>query len=144
MGGLKSFIDQTSLDYTNNLKNLDEMNKELKSQAKEYYEKYKGLKETFNKDRLELKDKKEKLEQEIKKNQEQSAKLKTNHKNDAIEYEYVKEKVGIEDDEEEGNTYVNLDEDIQIMTKIISSLGVDINAINNLTNEEKEIVVITF
>lgn len=82
---------------------MDELNQRLKFQAQDYYERYKLLKQDFTKERKELRNKKKLLELETKSNQEGTDKILKNYDVVKNEFECFKSKLGIKDEEIEGN-----------------------------------------
>jgi len=69
---MTSQINGISENYQQNLLNLSDINKRIKYQAKDYYERYKELKRNFKKERRELKNKNAMLEYETKNNKEEN------------------------------------------------------------------------
>jgi hypothetical protein len=110
------------------LTSLNEINSKIKSQAKDYYEKYKTMKKDFLTDRRELKSKNQKLELDSKENVEDNIKINNLLGDLRNEISFFKNKIGIKEE--------SADEEIQIMADILDSVKDEFDIYEGLNNEE--------
>jgi hypothetical protein len=131
-----SQIGNISESYSQNLLTLADINKRIKFQAKDYYERYKETKKVFKKERRELKQKSKQLESEVQTNNNDRIKLQNRLDEVKNELSFFKHKMGIVD----GNS--NTDEDFILLLEIINSLEVQNNAelFDGLDDGEKEVM----
>jgi hypothetical protein len=120
-------VNTIAASYTDNLEHLSRLNKTLKEQAKDFYEKYKITKKEFTKDRQELKEKMKQLESEKKTSQEDSKKINTLLDQTKTELELFKRKAGLDREQ---------DEDVLIMQDIIKSVRNQTDIYAGLNNDE--------
>lgn len=111
---LTTQVKNISETYSQNLQSMASINKRLKFQAKDYYDKYKELKETYEKEKKEFLEKNKSLENEEKLNREENIKI-------SKEIEEVKNEI------DKFNNKLNLapnnkDEETEIMLDILRSL----------------------
>ena len=90
-------INNIGENYDQNLKTLTDINKRIKFQAKDYYDRYYEIKKQFKKDRKDLKAKVNMLEYEQKYNVEENSKNKMLYKDLNNDMDYFKKKMGIKD-----------------------------------------------
>jgi len=76
---------------------MHNLNKSLKDQAKDFYNKYKELKHSFVKERKELHIKSNNLERDTKDNIDENIKLNLIHEEMFNEISYLKKKFGMKD-----------------------------------------------
>jgi len=105
-----SQVDSLAYSYNLNINTISEMNKKIKLQAKNYYEKYKEIKTTFTMERSELKSKNSILEYEIALNNEENLKLRSLYNDVKSELLFFRTKLGIkmESDPPKGMIYFNI------------------------------------
>lgn len=120
---LKKFIKTFSTqilnigeNYTQNLLTLNDINKRIKFQAKDYYERYKENKKTFKKERRDLKNKNKLLEYEATNNIEENIKIGKNLEDVKNELNFFKHKIGVKDEN------LNRDDDLLLMVDILNSV----------------------
>jgi hypothetical protein len=115
--------------YLDNLNNINELNRYLRTEAKGYYEKYKGLKKQFKKDRKDLRVKTIALEGEVKANTEENVRINNLLEETKNEVNFFKSKTGGKE----------ADEDLVIMRDIIKSVkGHDI--FSGLSSQEIDLL----
>jgi hypothetical protein len=131
-----SQIGNISENYSQNLLTLADINKRIKFQAKDYYERYKETKKVFKRERRELKQKSKQLESEVQTNNNDRIKLQNRLDEVKNELSFFKHKMGIVD----GNS--NTDEDFILLLEIINSLEVQNNAelFDGLDDGEREVM----
>ena len=139
---LTSQVKNISETYSQNLQSMTSINKRLKFQAKDYYDRYKELKKTFDKERKEFQMKKKVIQCEEKLNQDENEKIGKEIADVKTEIEFFQKKLGMNQD--------NKDDETEIMIDILKSLkekNVDIyeglskdqvEFINDILNEKKE------
>ena len=88
-------IDNLATNYSVNLNVISEINKKVKFQAKNYYEKYKEIKAQFEKERRELRSKTTILEYEVSLNNEENSRLRQLFNDVKTELLFFRTKVGI-------------------------------------------------
>ena len=137
---LTSQVKNISETYSQNLQSMTSINKRLKFQAKDYYDRYKELKKTFDKERREFQMKKKVIQCEEKLNQDESDKIGKEIAEVKNELEFFQKKLGMNQDSK----------DTEIMIDILKSLKekkIDIyerlskdqaEFINEILNEKKE------
>ena len=137
---LTSQVKNISETYSQNLQSMTSINKRLKFQAKDYYDRYKELKKTFDKERREFQMKKKVIQCEEKLNQDESDKRGKEIAEVKNELEFFQKKLGMNQDSK----------DTEIMIDILKSLKekkIDIyerlskdqaEFINEILNEKKE------
>ncbi len=81
---------------------MQEINKRIKFEAKDYYNRYKEIKHKFNKDRKDLKSKVLHLEYEQKVNAEENAKNNSLYSEFKNNMGFFKKKMGIKEEMEQG------------------------------------------
>ena len=89
--------------YSNSLTTLTDINKRLKQQAKNYFERYKELKHQFKKDREDYHMKSQILEHEVKTNLLENIKLQNGFQEVQNEMNFFKDKTGITLESDAGN-----------------------------------------
>ena len=120
---ITSNVKNIADNYLLNLQTLNDVNKRIKFQAKDYYERYKEIKKNFKKDRKDLKNKNKLLEYESKTTSEETSKTNYNLVEVKNELAFFKNKIGLSEEKE------NKDEEINLMIDILNSVklnGVDI------------------
>lgn len=139
---LTSQVKNISETYSQNLQSMTSINKRLKFQAKDYYDRYKELKKTFDKERKEFQMKKKVIQCEEKLNQDENEKIGKEIADVKSEIEFFQKKLGMNQD--------NKDDETEIMIDILKSLkekNVDIyeglskdqvEFINDILDEKKE------
>lgn len=113
-----------------NLKTLEEINKRIKFQAKDYYDRYKKIKHQFNRERKELKTKNLNLEHEHKINQQETSKNNVLYGDFVNHLGLFKKKLGLKDVSE------NQDEDVIQMVQILNTVKDRVDIYEGLTPEE--------
>ena len=125
---IKSFsgqIDNITENYSQNLLTLNDINKRIKFQAKDYYERYKELKKTFKKERRDLRNKNKMLEHEHKVNVEDNSRIAVILEDVRGEVDFFKYKTGIKD------SNLPKDDDLVLLVEILDSMknsDIDITA----------------
>ena len=142
LDNLTSQVKNISETYSQNLQSMTSINKRLKFQAKDYYDRYKELKKTFDKERKEFQMKKKVIQCEEKLNQDENEKIGKEIADVKSEIEFFQKKLGMNQD--------NKDDETEIMIDILKSLkekNVDIyeglskdqvEFINDILDEKKE------
>lgn len=135
---LKTFINNVTLqinniaeNYSQNLLTLTDINKRIKFQAKDYYERYKEAKRNFKRERRDLKNKNKMLEYETKMNIEENGKIHKNLNDVKNELSFFKNKVGIKD------PLLNSDDDLLLMVEILSSVRGEVDITAGLDEDQK-------
>jgi len=131
---ISNFILAIADNYTDNLKQLAEITKNIRAQAQDYYEKYKALNKDFINKRRELKSKTELFNEKIKLNLEENENTKKNMDDYNYEYKFFKEKMNIE------NSLSQEKEDIKNIAIILDSLVQDVNIFEGLEEEDALLV----
>lgn len=132
-----SQIGNISENYSQNLLTLADINKRIKFQAKDFYERYKDAKKTFKRERRELKYKNKQLENEVNINNDERVKLQNQLDDVKNELNFFRHKLGIKD-----NT-ASSDEDFVLLLEILNSLDVSSNQteiLEGLDDGEKEVL----
>ena len=132
-----SQIGSISENYSQNLLTLADINKRIKFQAKDYYERYKETKKVFKRERRELKSKNQALEYEVKANNDERIKLHARLEDVKNELTFFKHKMGISDNS------INTDEDFVLLLEILNSLETssgNTELFEGLEENEKEIL----
>jgi chromosome segregation ATPase len=88
-------IGKVSLNYNNNLSTLAEINKRLKHQAKNYFERYKELKHQFKKDREEYRVKIKMLENDVSGITKENSKLQEQLDDMRLELKFFRSKANV-------------------------------------------------
>lgn len=115
--------------YSLNINSVAEINKKIKFQAKNYYEKYKEIQANFDKERRELRSKKTLLDYELNINNEENSKLKTLYNEVKTELLFFRARLGvkIENDPPKGPyMYLNLDEDFVALSRLLKESNEDL------------------
>lgn len=132
---IKSFsgqIDNITENYSQNLLTLSDINKRIKFQAKDYYERYKEMKKTFKKERRDLRNKNKMLEQEYKVNQDDNKKISSIVEDFKGEVNFFKHKVGISDSD------LPKDDDLTLLVEVLDSLkNSDVDITTGLDDTQK-------
>lgn len=111
---------------------MTDISKTIRSQAQEYYEKFKTLNKDFLKKRRELKSNTESLNEKNKQNLFENQKTKRNLEEFDYEYKYFKERMNIEITQDK--------EDINNMAAVLDSLVQDVNIFEGLEEEDALLV----
>ncbi|MCQ2819454.1 MAG: RNA polymerase I-specific transcription initiation factor RRN3 family protein, partial [archaeon] len=130
---LTSQVKSISETYSQNLQSMSSINKRLKFQAKDYYERYKELKTVFEKERKEFQAKNKLIKFEEKINTEENMKIGKEIADIKNEIDFFQKKLGIPQEKK--------DEETEIMVDILKSLkekGVDIY--EGLSKEQIEFI----
>ena len=139
---LTSQVKNISETYSQNLQSMTSINKRLKFQAKDYYDRYKELKKTFDKERREFQMKKKVIQCEEKLNQDESDKIGKEIAEVKNELEFFQKKLGMNQDSKDDETEIMID-----ILKSLKEKKIDIyerlskdqaEFINEILNEEKE------
>ena len=139
---LTSQVKNISETYSQNLQSMTSINKRLKFQAKDYYDRYKELKKTFDKERREFQMKKKVIQCEEKLNQDESDKIGKEIAEVKNELEFFQKKLGMNQDSKDGETEIMID-----ILKSLKEKKIDIyerlskdqaEFINEILNEKKE------
>ncbi len=88
-------IDGLATSYSLNVNTVAEINKKIRFQAKNYYERYKEIKALFDKERRELKSKKTLLDYELTLNNEENLRLKTLYNDVKNELLFFRARLGV-------------------------------------------------
>lgn len=128
---MTSQVNNIANNYSQNLATYAEINKRLKFQAKDYYERYKELKTQFKKDRLDLKSKNKLLEYETMVNVAENNKIQLVLDGVKNEMSLFKKKVGLKDEAE------NVDEDVKIMAEILNFAKREVDIHDGLNDTQK-------
>ena len=107
-------VKTISETYSQNLQSMASINKKLKSQAKDYYDKYKELKENYEKEKKEFLMKNKQIEIEDKLNNEENNKISKEIEEVKKEIDLFNNKLGLPPNQK--------DEETEIMLDIIRSL----------------------
>ena len=139
---LTSQVKNISETYSQNLQSMTSINKRLKFQAKDYYDRYKELKKTFDKERREFQMKKKVIQCEEKLNQDESDKIGKEIAEVKNELEFFQKKLGMNQDSKDDETEIMID-----ILKSLKEKKIDIyerlskdqaEFINEILNEKKE------
>ena len=139
---LTSQVKNISETYSQNLQSMTSINKRLKFQAKDYYDRYKELKKTFDKERREFQMKKKVIQCEEKLNQDESEKIGKEIAEVKNELEFFQKKLGMNQDSKDDETEIMID-----ILKSLKEKKIDIyerlskdqaEFINEILNEKKE------
>lgn len=139
---LTSQVKNISETYSQNLQSMTSINKRLKFQAKDYYDRYKELKKTFDKERREFQMKKKVIQCEEKLNQDESDKIGKEIAEVKNELEFFQKKLGMNQDSKDDETEIMID-----ILKSLKEKKIDIYErlskdqvvfINEILNEKKE------
>ena len=139
---LTSQVKNISETYSQNLQSMTSINKRLKFQAKDYYDRYKELKKTFDKERREFQMKKKVIQCEEKLNQDESDKIGKEITEVKNELEFFQKKLGMNQDSKDDETEIMID-----ILKSLKEKKIDIyerlskdqaEFINEILNEKKE------
>lgn len=139
---LTSQVKNISETYSQNLQSMTSINKRLKFQAKDYYDRYKELKKTFDKERREFQMKKKVIQCEEKLNQDESDKIGKEIAEVKNELEFFQRKLGMNQDSKDDETEIMID-----ILKSLKEKKIDIyerlskdqaEFINEILNEKKE------
>jgi flagellar biosynthesis chaperone FliJ len=115
-------IENLSSNYAVNMKEISEINKKIKFQAKNYFEKYKEIKAHFDRERRELRSKTTILEYEISLNNEENSRLRSLFNDVKSELLFFRTKVGIKIENDPPK-----DEDFILLSKILSETKNDVD-----------------
>ena len=130
---LTTQVKSISETYSQNLQSMTSINKRLKFQAKDYYDRYKDLKKTFDKERKEFQMKKKVIQCEEKLNQDENEKIGKEITDVKNEIEFFQKKLGI--------TQENKDDETEIMIDILKSLKEkNVDIYEGLSKEQIEFV----
>ena len=139
---LTSQVKNISETYSQNLQSMTSINKRLKFQAKDYYDRYKELKKTCDKERREFQMKKKVIQCEEKLNQDESDKIGKEIAEVKNELEFFQKKLGMNQDSKDDETEIMID-----ILKSLKEKKIDIyerlskdqaEFINEILNEKKE------
>ena len=139
---LTSQVKNISETYSQNLQSMTSINKRLKFQAKDYYDRYKELKKTFDKERREFQMKKKVIQCEEKLNQDESDKIGKEIAEVKNELEFFQKKLGMNQDSKDDETEIMID-----ILKSLKEKKIDIyerlskdqaEFINEILNKKKE------
>ena len=139
---LTSQVKNISETYSQNLQSMTSINKRLKFQAKDYYDRYKELKKTFDKERREFQMKKKVIQCEEKLNQDESDKIGKEIAEVKNELEFFQKKLGMNQNSKDDETEIMID-----ILKSLKEKKIDIyerlskdqaEFINEILNEKKE------
>ena len=106
---LTSQVKNISETYSQNLQSMTSINKRLKFQAKDYYDRYKELKKTFDKERKEFQMKKKVIQCEEKLNQDENEKIGKEIADVKTEIEFFQKKLGMNQDNKDDETEIMID-----------------------------------
>lgn len=118
---LTTQVKAISETYSQNLQSMTSINKRLKFQAKDYYDRYKELKKTFDKERKEFQNKKKVIQCEEKLNQEEHSKINKEINDVKNEIESFQKKLGMNNQDNNNNNPAK-DDETEIMIEILRSL----------------------
>lgn len=124
--------------YNETLGEINKETEEMRIKAREFYEKYKVMKAEIYKRRKALKEKKKELKEEIANNSETNKKVLEGVKEYHNDLDFLKGKLNLKKEDEEN---IGKNEDIEQLSSIVSklsSLGIDVFSVCNLSNSEKE------
>jgi len=124
--------------YFKNLENVYNLNKFLKDQAKEFYNKYKDLKSVFLKERKLLHEKNTTLDYDTKVNIEENTKLKSIHGELINELGYIRKKFGLKDKN------LAKDEDIVNMCDVLGSIKDQVDIYEGMNENDALYLVFKF
>lgn len=126
---LSDLINQIAVNYSSNLAAITEANKRIRTEAKEYYEKYKELKRDFTIRRRELKLKNAEFDEKKKEYEEQNLQVSKNLDELKLELNFFKQLIGIDKDN-----------DVILMANILESLKSEVNIYEGLSQEQTDLV----
>jgi uncharacterized protein YqgV (UPF0045/DUF77 family) len=119
IGDVTNQIHLISENYTQNLLTFSDINKRIKFQAKDYYERYKEAKKKLRRDRRDLKNKNKLVEYENRMNVDENYKIQAQLEEVKNELNFFKNKLGIRD------PGINRDEDLLLMVDILNSVKIN-------------------
>ena len=140
---LTSQVKSLTETYAQNLQSMTSINKRLKFQAKDYYDRYKELKATYDKELKEFQAKNKLIACEKKMNSDENEKIKKDIEAVKNEIDFFQKKIGISPSGEK-------DDETTVMIDILKSLkekGVDVyegltkeqvDFVNEIINDEQE------
>jgi hypothetical protein len=117
------------VNYSSNIQAITEANKKIRSEAKDYYEKYKELKRDFKIRRRDLKMKNADFEEKMKENEEENKEVGRNLDDLKLELNFFKQLIGIDKDN-----------DVILMANILDSLKSSVDIYEGLSQEHVDIV----
>lgn len=130
---LTSEVKTISETYSQNLQSMSNVNKKLKVQAKDYYEKYKELKSLFDKERREYQTKCKEIKEEKIKSEEEKMKIGKEISDVKNELNTFQKKLGMSQN--------NKDDETEIMIDILKSLKEKgVNIFEGLSKEQIEFI----
>ena len=129
-------INSLQQNYFTNLTTLSEINKRIKFQAKNYYERYKELKHQFKKEREDYNIKNEMLENEVKQNITENTKLQNAYSDLKNEMLFFRTKAGLKIDSD-----MSKDVEALAIADVLNSLKDENDIFVGLTDSEKDILV---
>ena len=129
-------INSLQQNYFTNLTTLSEINKRIKFQAKNYYERYKELKHQFKKEREDYNIKNEMLENEVKENITENTKLQNAYSDLKNEMLFFRTKAGLKIDSD-----MSKDVEALAIADVLNSLKDENDIFVGLTDSEKDILV---
>jgi hypothetical protein len=129
-------INSLQQNYNLNLTTLAEINKRIKFQAKNYFERYKELKHQFKKEREDYNVKNQILEHEIQTNVAENNKLQNIYSDLKNEMLFFRNKAGIKLESDQCK-----DEEILSIAEVLNTLKGENDIYNGLTDNEKELLV---
>ena len=130
-------INSLQQNYNVNLTTLSDINKRIKFQAKNYFERYKELKHQFKKEREDFNLKNQVLENEVKSNIDENIKLQNAYSDLKNEMLFFRSKAGIKIDSD-----INKDDEVIAIADILNSLKSENDIYVGLSENETEILVI--
>ena len=128
---LTNQVKSISDTYSQNLQSMSSINKRLKFQAKDYYDRYKELKKNYEKEKKEFLMKNKVLECEDKLNKEENNKISKEINDVKNEIDFFNNKLGLTSDKK--------DEETEIMLDILKSLKEkNVNIYEGLSKDQIE------